>query len=460
MNPQENIILFNSPALETAVLGALILEHEQFDTVAGILTPETFCDKIHQTIYAEMLRADQTGESFDLYTLSLVPALRSQRAYLAQLTNGVGSAVQVIEHARRLKALEIRRRMVAYAEELRARASANDFDTDELLTWSNNQLDTLRNGAISGNLPRSMREIMADTLAEIERRQQESAQGQPAGITTGLQKLDQMTGGWRGGQLIVVAGRPGMGKSAAMLHFANAAAKEDRPVVIFSLEMSDRSLCERLTVGESGVPSDHIRQGRIASSEWQQIEQAASTLSNLPIWVDDTAGISMRTLCAKAKQMHRQGRCEMVMIDYVGLLDTSTGNRNSIREQEIARITRAAKILAKDLDIPVFLLSQLNRNVETRPDKTPQLSDLRESGSVEQDADVVILLYRPSYYDIREIDGGRYGTISTDGLTEFIVAKQRDGATPTVLARCNESLTTFADYDSGSSVEATNSQPF
>ena len=288
---------------------------------------------------------------------------------------------------------------------------------------------------------------MRATLDDLERRQQARQTGECIGISSGLSRLDALTGGWRGGQLIVLAGRPGMGKSAVMLHFSHAAAASGVPVCVFSLEMPDTQLAGRMLVGGSGVNSGSFRTGDIDADSWRRLEQAAAELSALPVYLYDRANISMGDIRSQCKAMARRGRCGMVIIDYLQLLDTASRNTNSTREREIAAASRSAKLLAKELDVPVILLSQLSRKVEERTDKTPLLSDLRESGAIEQDADMVLFLDRPAMYGRTEIDAGRYGTISAEGVGLLHIAKNREGATGSIVFRNNESMTRIADYD-------------
>lgn len=291
-------------------------------------------------------------------------------------------------------------------------------------------------------------EVVRATLDDLERRQQARQTGKCIGISSGLSRLDALTGGWRGGQLIVLAGRPGMGKSAVMLHFSHAAAASGVPVCVFSLEMPDTQLAGRMLVGGSGVNSGSFRTGDIDADGWRELERAAAELSALPVYLNDRANITMGAIRSQCKAMARRGRCGMVIIDYLQLADTANGKKNGTREQEIAAASRSAKLLAKELDVPVILLSQLSRKVEDRTDKTPLLSDLRESGAIEQDADMVLFLERPAMYGRPEIDAGRYGLISSDGVGIMHVAKNREGATGCVIFRHNESLTRIADYDS------------
>ena len=245
-----------------------------------------------------------------------------------------------------------------------------------------------------------------------------------------------------------------------MLHFAHAAAASGIPVCVYSLEMPAGQLAGRMLVGSSGVDSGAFRTGNVDASGWTKIEKAGATLSAMPIFLNDSANFTIGAIRSQCKAMHRRGRCGMVVIDYLQLLDTSTRNPNSTREREIAAASRSAKLLAKELDVPVILLSQLSRKVEERADKTPLLSDLRESGAIEQDADMVVFIDRPVMYGAQMITTTRYGLISSEGVGVLHVAKNREGATGRIYFRHNESLTRIADYDSPATDVAEVAEPF
>ena len=285
---------------------------------------------------------------------------------------------------------------------------------------------------------------MRDTLADLERRQQAHQRGECVGISTGLPYMDRITGGWRGGQLVILAARPAMGKTAVALHFAQAAAGAGVPVCIFSLEMPATQLGGRMLVGASGVDARAFRSGAVSTEDWQRIEPGAARLSGLPVTIIDTPSISMPAIRAQCRALQRQGRCSMVVIDYLQLTAPDSDKRNN-REREVAEMSRAAKVLAKELDVPVILLSQLSREAEK--DAKPQLSHLRESGAIEQDADMVIFIDRPAIRKEETIKDPELGEISTKGIGVFYVLKNREGATGSILFRHNESLTRITDYD-------------
>jgi replicative DNA helicase len=282
-------------------------------------------------------------------------------------------------------------------------------------------------------------EIVDTSLNEAYRRAAAVKEGKMSGTTTGLRDLDAKMFGWRNSNLIVLAGRPGQGKSALMLHFAKSAARAGVPVVIFTLEMSAVSLADRLMLSFCDVPAYKFRDGYVSRDEFYGLDSAAEQLEKLPITIVDTAGISMSQIRAKARALARMGKCGMVFIDYLQLIkmDLSYGkNMNNA----ISEVTREAKILAMNIDVPVMLLSQLNREVERRADKRPQLADLRDSGAIEQDADIVMFVYRPAYYGISELSG----LGENSGILS--VAKFREGAVGDVPFSHNDALTQIYDY--------------
>ena len=447
--PAADLVLPESPELERAVLGALILEPEYLPDTAEMIEISAFQTPIHGKIYGMMLSMLAEGVKIDLYTLTqrckTVEGLGNPAAYLAKLTQAVGSGVNVLDHARQLKDTETRRRLCLFGHELAVRAAS---DPSGVLDWATTEITAIAAATVHADDITPLSEVVRATLDDLERRQQARQTGECIGISSGLSRLDALTGGWRGGQLIVLAGRPGMGKSAVMLHFSHAAAASGVPVCVFSLEMPAEQLAGRMLVGYSGVNSQAFRVGSVDADGWHELEQAAADLSAMPVYLNDRAHLSMNSIRSQCKAMHRRGRCGMVIIDYLQLLDTASRNTNSTREREIAAASRSAKLLAKELDVPVILLSQLSRKVEERTDKTPLLSDLRESGAIEQDADMVLFLDRPAMYGRTEIDAGRYGTISAEGVGLLHIAKNREGATGSIVFRHNESLTRIADYDS------------
>lgn len=447
-----------SPELERAVLGALILEPNQLSDVMEIVEISAFHDANNGRIFGAMLSMLERGAKIDLYTLSQRPELKGGEMlrYLSELTNAVDSGVNLMDHARQLADTETRRRLCLFGYELAARAVS---DPDGVSDWAMTEITAITDRVVRSDDITPLSDVVRSTLDDLERRQQARQAGECIGIPTGLQRLDALTGGWRGGQLIVLAGRPAMGKSAIMLHFARAAAVSGLSVALFSLEMPAGQLAGRMLVGSSGVSSGAFRTGNVDASGWTKIEKAGAKLSGMPIYLNDRANITIGAIRSQCKAMHRRGRCGMVIIDYLQLLDTTSRNTNSTREREIAATSRSAKLLAKELDVPVILLSQLSRKIEERADKTPLLSDLRESGAIEQDADMVLFLDRPAMYGMQTIDTNRYGLISSEGVGVLHISKNREGATGRIYFRHNESLTRIGDYENTADA-STDENPF
>ncbi|WP_418169457.1 MULTISPECIES: replicative DNA helicase [Bacteroidales] len=446
-----------SPELERAILGALILEPDKLPDVAEIVENSAFVGANNGKIYDAMLSMLERGDKIDFYTLSQRPELkdRDMLRYFSELTSAVGSGVNVLDHARQLADTETRRRLCLFGYELAARAVS---DPDGVVDWATSEITAIADRVSRPEDIAPLSDVVRATLDDLERRQQARQAGECIGIPTGLRRLDALTGGWRGGQLVVLAGRPGTGKSATMLHFARAAAASGVPVCIFSLEMPAGQLAGRMLVGGSGVDSQAFRVGSVDTTGWSQLEQAGAELSAIPVYLNDRANITIGAIRSQCKAMHRRGRCGMVIIDYLQLLDTSTRNPNSTREREIAAASRSAKLLAKELDVPVILLSQLSRKVEERADKTPLLSDLRESGAIEQDADMVVFIDRPAMYGAQMITTTRYGLISSEGVGVLHIAKNREGATGRIYFRHNESLTRITDYETTANISTDETQ--
>lgn len=442
-DPADALKLPEAPELERAVLGALLLESQYVADVRGILTSTAFCNTQNAAIYDAICKLDDRGLTPDLFTVGQEAKKAGiSLSEVATLTQDVGSGVEILNHARILADLDMRRRLILWAEELKAKAQTDP----DAVNWAMSGIERITGDVARIASARSIGDVMQDTLTDLERRQQAHQRGECVGISTGLPCMDRITGGWRGGQLVILAARPAMGKTAVALHFAQAAAGAGVPVCIFSLEMPATQLGGRMLVGASGVDARAFRSGAVSTEDWQRIEPGAARLSELPVTIIDTPSISMPAIRAQCRALQRQGRCGMVVIDYLQLTAPDSDKRNN-REREVAEMSRAAKVLAKELDVPVILLSQLSRKVEERADKTPILADLRESGAIEQDADMVIFIDRPAIRKEETIDTAKYGLIPSEGVGVFSIAKNREGATGRIYFRHNESLTRITDYD-------------
>ncbi len=432
--------------MEQRLLGAMIIDPTYIpDVMATIAHNDPFTDPIHRTVFGEIRKLYQRGDKIDLYILSQQQALRSNIAQIARLTQSVDSGANSVQYARILCELYMRRKLQSFSTELASKAESSD-DVGEVIQWAQHCIDQTLGVVTTSHSPRHVGDILKEAIDQIEDRARAYNSGAPTGIFTGIKALDDATGGFKGGQLIVLAGRPAMGKSAVMLHFAREAADRGTPTVIFSLEMQGRELGDRLLLGETKIDNTNYKIGDISSDDWRTIEESNSILRHLPIHIADSSNVTLQTIKAQCQQLKAKGRCGMVIIDYLQLLDTRTTNRNTNREREVSEATRQAKVMAAELDVPVILLSQLSRKVEERADKTPLLSDLRESGAIEQDADMVIFISRPAMYGIDIIDTKRHGTISTHGLGILTIAKQRNGRTGNCYFRHSPDLNGIGDY--------------
>jgi len=419
-----------SVEVEKAVLGAMLIEREAIARAIELLPRDAFYDNRHRRVFNAVVRLFESGHPVDLITISEDLKRHGELEsaggdyYLSELTTHVASSGNVEYHSRIIAEKSVLRQLIETMSLHIGQAYDAGADAFELLDEVESDIfkisDTQLRRAAS-----SMKDVLHETLATLE-----TIHGRESGITgvpTGFRALDAMTGGWQNSDLVIIAARPSMGKTAVALAMGrNAAlhAKEPTPVAIFSLEMSARQLAQRLLTSEARVDSQAARTGRLSDDDWPRLARAASRLSEAPIFIDDTPGLSILELRAKCRRLRAEHNIGLVIVDYLQLMRGTSSVRNANREQEIAQISRSLKALAKELDIPVIALSQLSRAVETRGgDKRPQLSDLRESGSIEQDADVVAFIYRAERYGIKVDDNGN----STSGLAEIIVGKQRNG---------------------------------
>lgn len=428
--------------VEEIVLGSMMLERTCIDEVTNIITSAAFYKEAHQQIYDAIIDLTRKNEPADLATVA--EQLRENGTleqiggcfYITGLTNRIGSTANIQHHARIILQKFIQREIIRVASQLANDAYNDESDPLELVERFGSEYDSLATVSQSGAEMHHISACVGEVVNELIKREKYAKEGTTAGIPTPLKALNKILGGWMKSDLVIIAARPSMGKTAFMLQIAKTAALKGHKVAIFSMEMSRVSLVNRLMLAESGVDDDRFRSGYVNAEDWSQVNLAWSKLNALGIYIDDRAALSMHQIKAKASQMKRAGKCDMVLIDYLQLASMKAENKSYNREQEVSESSRTAKAMAKTLDIPVILLSQLSREVEKRGDKLPMLSDLRESGSIEQDADVVIFPHRPAYYDP---DGEEKGVVN------IIVAKHRNGAIGAVSARHNENMTRIFD---------------
>jgi replicative DNA helicase len=434
--------------LEEAVLGAMMLEQNAVNTVIDILKPASFYKEAHYRIYEAIVQLFQKGERIDLLTVT--EQLRKNAAleiiggqvYIARLTNRVASTANIETHARIIAQKYIQRELIRVSNEVIKDAYDETTDVFDLLDKAESNLFQVAEGNIRKNYE-SMTVLIKTVLDQVETARQNTSG--VSGVPTGFTDLDRVTSGWQRSDMIVIAARPGMGKTAFVLSMArNMAVEFEIPVAIFSLEMSSAQLVQRLIASESEISADKLRKGNLEDHEFHQLHQRISRLSNAPLFIDDTPGLSVFELRAKCRRLKAQHGIQMIIIDYLQLMTTGGDAKGGNREQEISTISRSIKGIAKELDVPVIALSQLSRQVETRGgDKRPLLSDLRESGAIEQDADIVGFIYRPEYYGIEEDRDG----MPSKGTAEIIIAKHRNGALEDVKLRFIDRLAKFTNIE-------------
>ncbi len=411
---------------EMAVLGALLLEKDALPKIIDILKPELFYKDSHSIIYDAILSLFRDSQPVDLLTVSQFIKQQGKldiiggNAYLAELTSRVSSAANIEYHARIIAQKYILRELIRISGEILTDAYDDTTDVFQLLDKAEQSLF----GLSETNLRRNYETMPSLTHKMIQRLEELKAKGNAiTGISSGYQALDNMTAGWQKSDFVIIAARPAMGKTAFTLNIArNAALLNNSPVVIFTLEMAAIQLAQRLIFAEAEIDLSKARTGNLSAHEWNQLNARIGEISKAPIYIDDTPALSIMDCRAKCRRLKAEKGIQLVIIDYLQLMrgDNRTGNR----EQEIAMISRSLKELAKELDVPVIALSQLSRAVETRgSDKKPMLSDLRESGSIEQDADMVMFLYRPEYYGFQTLEDGT----PTEGICQVIIGKQRHG---------------------------------
>ncbi len=436
--------------LEEAVIGAMMIDKKGVDDVIDILHADVFYKPAHQFIYLAIHKLFENSEPIDLLTVS--NQLRKDEKldavggdfYLINLSQKVSSAAHIEFHARIILQKYIQRRLISISSEIITNSYDETIDVFDLLDDAETKLFDIT----QGNLKKSSEaaeNLVSQALKKIE---EISNQEGMSGVPTGFTKLDALTSGWQPSDLIILAARPGMGKTAFVMSMAkNMAIDFNIPVAIFSLEMSSVQLITRMISSETGISSEKLRKGNLETYEWEALNVKVKNLSNAPVFIDDTPSLAVFDLRAKARRLVSQHGVRMVIIDYLQLMTAGSNTKSSgNREQEISTISRNLKALAKELSIPVVALSQLSRAVETRGgSKRPLLSDLRESGAIEQDADIVSFIYRPEYYGLTEWDDDE--RTPCDGQAEFIVAKHRNGGLDNIRMKFEGRLAKFSDLE-------------
>ena len=416
---------------EMSVLGAMMIDEDAVGKVVEILDSPHFYRTVHQKIFASARTLYEKNEPVDLITLS--DELKRQKQleeiggsyYLTELADSIPSAANVEHHARIVQEKYLMRKLIEESSNIARDCFESAEDVYQIIDRSEQRIFNLSEKRLRGTF-QHIAPIMHDAFENIE--QFHERKGTVTGAATGFTKLDELTSGLQKSELIIVAGRPSMGKTAISLNIARTIAVDEKmPVGIFSMEMSERQLAMRLLCAEAKVDAHAVRTGHLADDQWQKLSMCVGVLTEAPIYIDDTPGIGVLELRAKARRLKKEKDVGLIVIDYLQLMQ---GPRHAeSRQQEISTISRSLKALAKELDVPVVALSQLSRAVEIRGgERRPMLSDLRESGAIEQDADVVLFVYRPEFYLTREEAQAK----QLEGKAEIIIGKQRNGPVGTV----------------------------
>jgi len=445
--------------LEKVVLGALMLEKDAYSYVSEILTPECFYVQAHQNIFGAIV--DLAIEQKPVDMLTVMEQLKKREEleavggafYLSQLTSTVASTVHLEFHARIIAQKYLARELISYTARIQEQAFDESQDVEDLMQEAEGKLFEISQQNVKKDATQ-INPIINEAVQLIQKaaNQKEGL----SGVRSGYHGLDKITSGWQKSDLVIIAARPAMGKTAFVLSMAkNMAVDFEIPVALFSLEMSNVQLVNRLIINVCELPGDKIKKGNLDDSEWEQLDYKIKDLYDAPIYVDDTPSLSVFELRTKARRLVREYGVKCLIIDYLQLMNAS-GMKFGSREQEVSMISRSLKGLAKELNIPIIALSQLNRGVEARQGaegKRPQLADLRESGAIEQDADMVCFIHRPEYYKITEDANGN----SLIGLAEIIIAKHRNGATGDVKLRFKSEYAKFMNQEDDIEVREINS---
>ena len=426
---------------EQSVLGAILIEQSSIAKISDMLNPEDFYREAHRLIYRAAMGLFERGEAIDFITV--VDLLRRENtleqaggiAYVTSLANGVPTAANITYHAKIVQEKSLLRRLIGAATDIASMGYAESEEVDRVLDSAEQKILEVATRKASQDF-QPIKEIIFSTLDKID--EMHKAKGGITGISTGFANLDKLTGGFQRSDLILIAARPSMGKTAFVLNVAQHMATRDRKsVVIFSLEMPKEQLAMRMMCAEGMIDSQHLRTGAMSSDEWKNLVDAADRLSGSPMYIDDTANVTAIELRNQARRISKEFGLDCIIIDYLQLMDGGAHSRIDNRQQQISDISRSLKGLARELRVPVIALSQLSRGPESRTNRRPMLSDLRESGSLEQDADLVAFLYRDDYYNPES---------EKKNITELLIDNKRNGPTETVELYFHKNFTRFTDY--------------
>ncbi len=424
---------------EQSVLGAMLIKKEAITQAQELLRPDDFYREAHRIVFETMLELAGDNEAVDLVTLT--EALRKKEmlekvggiSFITALANYVPTAANIVYHAQIVKEKSELRHLIDAATEIASAAYEATDDVKDIMDDAEKKILAVAANQTGGAFE-PIRNIVIDTVGRVETLYEN--QGGLTGISTGFRDLDRDTSGLQKSDLILVAARPSMGKTAFTLNIATYAALHGHTVAFFSLEMSKEQLVQRMLCSEGGIDSQRLRTGQLEDADWDRLINTADRISKASIYIDDTAGINVMDLRSKARRLKAEHGLDLIVIDYLQLMQGRARSSSDNRQQEISEISRSLKALARELDVPVVALSQLSRSVESRTVKKPMLSDLRESGSLEQDADIVMFLYREDYYD-QETE--------RKNITEVIIAKHRNGPIGTIELFFQKEFTKFRD---------------
>ncbi|SHL00306.1 replicative DNA helicase [Chryseobacterium polytrichastri] len=442
----------NAVDFERLVIGTFLIDKKGLDHSIDLLTPDVFYDPRHQVIFTTILKLYEGNHPVDLMTI--IQELKKEEKlplaggdhYIVDLTMGVSSSAHIEYHVRVILEKYILRSLINVSANVIDSSYKESTDVFELLDKAEQSFFEITNGTIKKGFDtaNSLVKQAIETIKSLKDKEGIS------GVPSGFRDIDKETGGWQNSDLIIIAARPAMGKTAFLLSMArNIAVGHKIPMVLFSLEMASVQLITRMIASETRISSEKLRKGTLDDEEWQRLFSNVSELENAPLFIDETPSLSIFDFRAKCRRLVMQHGVRLIMVDYLQLMTAGSGGKGvGNREQEISMISRSLKAIAKELNVPVIALSQLSRSVETRPGKRPQLSDLRESGAIEQDADIVSFIFRPEYYKIGVWDNDEEGQeTTTENQAELIIAKHRNGATADVRLSFLKHFAKFGDIE-------------
>ncbi|HMI09623.1 MAG TPA: replicative DNA helicase [Candidatus Saccharimonadales bacterium] len=406
---------------EKSLLGAVLIDEETLADISEHVTPKDFYDKRHATIFGGMMSLYEHHKPVDLLTLTDQLKKKDEletiggSAYLTELTNYVPTAAHAAAYAEMVALKAVRRRLIKASAEITELGYDEDTNVQELLEKAEAELFSVSDQSLKQDLV-SIESILTESFDRMEELHRNK--GALRGVRTGYRDLDNMTAGLQRSDLIILAARPAMGKTTLVTNLAyNVATVAKQPVLFFSLEMSKEQLVDRMLADASGVDAWNIRTGNLSDEDFSKISEAMGEMAEAPIYIDDTPGLSVLEMRTKARRAAHEAPLGLIIVDYLQLMSAS-GRSDGNRVQEVSEISRGLKLIARELNVPVIALSQLSRSVESRSPQIPQLADLRESGSIEQDADIVMFIYREAYYNPET---------ERENITDLIIAKHRNG---------------------------------